>query len=271
MSLTLKLRSPLTTTLWLAITPQSLAGKSTAEIAKFKLQYGNGATTLGELFTIGGDTKDERLNLSGDLTLANSLGSGMTGGEITVNGPVGHHTGEQMRGGTLRISGSAGDWLGAEMRDGTIRVDSAGRWVGAALPGSTRGMAGGTILIAGSVGHDLGWRMRRGLIAVAGSAGDFVGQQMLAGTILVLGSVGAHPGAGMRRGTLLLPGVSEAQLLPTFLRGNRDRPQFVGLIARELSRQLKTSALSRLGQKDWTMYHGDSLSLGRGEILIFAT
>jgi formylmethanofuran dehydrogenase subunit C len=270
MSLILKLRTPLQTTLWLPHGPQTLAGLTAKEIAQSPLQYGNQAAPLGDLFTVDGSAADGRLEIAGDLTLACGLATGMTAGEVVVRGSVGHHVGEQIRGGYVRIEGDAGDWLGAEMRGGVIDVQgSAGRSVGAALPGSGRGMTGGEILVRGSVGHDLGWRMRRGLIAVAGDVGEFAGQEMLAGTILALGKIGAHPGAGMRRGTLLLPQVAEAELLPTFTRGALELPTFVRLIVNHLRREREFDAATLLSGA-LQAYHGDMLALGRGEIFVAA-
>lgn len=92
---------------------------------------------------------------------------------------------------------------------------------------------------------------------------------MIAGTILIGGACGPSLCAGMRRGTMILTGnASElADHLPlTFVRGSRANPSFVRL----LSAHLEQSGFDHA--RDWidsefTIYHGDWLSLGKAEIL----
>ena len=59
------------------------------------------------------------------------------------------------------------------MHGGLIHVaGNAGHRIGAAYPGSKKGMTDGTILIGGDVGSEAGASMRRGTLVVGGSCGD---------------------------------------------------------------------------------------------------
>ncbi len=90
---------------------------------------------------------------------------------------------------------------------------------------------------------------------------------MIAGTILVFGTCGRPPGAGMRRGTIGLFGPSPTRLLPTFRRAGRFRPLFLRLLLRELDR-LGFAAHRGLSDEELTLYHGDLVGLGKGEVWI---
>lgn len=251
-----------------AVTPQKLREISLAEIERLEIRQGNRPIALGELFRVSGDPSDGRIDLEGDLSGVHEIGHAMSGGDIHVHGPAGRHVGSEMTGGTIRIEGDAGDWVGCEMKGGLIRVDgSAGHHVGGAYAGSRRGMTDGTILIGGNAGDRAGGSMRRGLVVIGGSCGDEAGFDMIAGTIMVFASCGAHPGAGMRRGTLGLFGPDPPRLLPTFRPADRFRPLFLRLIARELER-LEMPCHRGLSDEELTLYHGDLVALGKGEVWI---
>jgi formylmethanofuran dehydrogenase subunit C len=184
-----------------------------------------------------------------------------------VAGNAGRHVGSEMTGGTILVEGDAGDWVGGEMHGGLIDVRGrAGHLIGSAYRGSRRGMTGGTILVRGETGNEIGHTMRRGLLAVGGS-GDFVGLNMIAGTVLVFGPCGIRPGAGMRRGTIGLLGGNPPKLLPSFRAGGRDQLLVLQLLFRELVR-LGYPVPEELMRCDYRMYHGDLVTIGRGEILI---
>jgi formylmethanofuran dehydrogenase subunit C len=154
------------------------------------------------------------------------------------------------------------------MRGGKIVVrGNAGHLVGSAYRGSARGMAGGTLLVHGNVGNEIGCRMRRGLLAVAGQAGDMIGFNMGAGSIFVYGECGARHGAGMRRGTIGLFGNHPAPLLPTFRRACQGRFEFLALLDRGLRRH-EFPAPREVGHMKATLFSGDLLEGGRGEILL---
>jgi formylmethanofuran dehydrogenase subunit C len=108
--------------------------------------------------------------------------------------------------------------------------------------------------------------MRRGLIAIGGAAGDMIGFNMIAGTVVVFGECGIRPGAGMRRGTLALLGPNPPQLLPSFRYATTYQPQTIKLMLRELKGKgfVMDEALMR---SEFDLYHGDFVSLGKGEIL----
>jgi formylmethanofuran dehydrogenase subunit C len=250
------------------LTPDWACDKSVAEIERFEIFHGNRKLPLAEMFAVSGDASDKRFDFEGNLAGVHWIGAHLASGEIHIHGPAGRHLGSGMRGGDIHVAGNAGDWLGAEMHGGFIHVrGNAKHLVGAAYRGSAKGMTGGTIIVRGSAGDEVGHTMRRGLVAIGGSAGDMLGFNMIAGTVLVLGECGLRPGAGMRRGTIGLFGENPPPLLPTFRYGSTFEPQFV----RHLLLGLRTRGLEvadDLLAGEFDLYHGDLVSLGRGEILL---
>ncbi len=247
--------------------PSAVCGRTLSEIARWPVFCGNRQVPLAELFHVAGDPSDQRIEWCGDLSGVHGIGAGMDGGQMHVAGPAGRHAGSEMTAGTLVIDGDAGDWLGAHLHGGLIVVKGrAGHLVGAAYRGSPRGMTGGTILVYGPAGNEIGRAMRRGII-VTGGAGDAVGFGLLAGTILVFGPCGIRPGAEMRRGTIGLFGRELPSLLPTFRYGCRYGPSFLAVLARHLG-ALGYSAAEALASQPVHLYHGDLVSLGRGEVLL---
>lgn len=241
--------------------------KSISEIERFEIFHGNCKIPLAEMFRVSGDASDGEMDFEGDLSGVHWAGAHMTSGTVRVHGAVGRHAGSQMRGGRLVVEGNAGGWTGAEMRGGLIHVKgNAGHLTGAAYRGSSKGMTGGTILVNGSAGNEIGLTMRRGLIAVGGTAGDMAGFNMIAGTIAVFGQCGIRPGAGMRRGTLALLGASPPQLLPSFRYATVCRPQVMKLMLRVLINS-GFAVDDALLDSEYDLYHGDMVSLGRGEVL----
>lgn len=252
------------------LTPDALAQRSLAEIERLPIQYGNRQVPLAELFDVSGSAADGELHLEGDLRSVHGVGAQMTAGTIRIEGDAGRHLGSQMRGGEIHVAGSAGDWVGAEMRGGLIHVrGDAGNQVGGAYPGSRRGMNGGTILIGGRAGDELGHTMRRGTVAVGGDVGDGTGFNMIAGSIYVFGRCSVQPGAGMRRGTIGLFGPERPTLLPTFRQASTYQPSFLRFALLELRRPGFDVPEPLLARRI-TLYHGDFLALGRGEILVAA-
>jgi formylmethanofuran dehydrogenase subunit C len=249
--------------------PEWTQSRGLTEIGKFPVFCGSERIPLGELFTVEGNPADARIEFVGDLSKVHGIGAAMTSGSISVEGDVGCQAGAEMSGGQLEIRGAAGDWVGCQMRGGRIHVHgSVADHAAAGYPGSRRGMTGGELLIDGTAGDGLGQRMRRGLVAVRGSAGEDLGAGLIAGTIVVGGSCGRRPGVEMRRGTIALLG-PEPELPPTFVRANRLRPQFMGLLFVHL-RQAGLEIQNESSPSDYVLYHGDLLALGRGEILVRA-
>lgn len=248
-------------------TPDWACDKSLADIEQFPIFHGNRKIPLAEMFSVTGDASDKRFELEGNLSGVHWIGAHMASGQIHINGPAGRHVGSDMQGGEIDVEGDANGWVGSEMHRGFIHVKgNAGHLVGAAYRGSVKGMTGGTIFVDGNAGNEIGLTMRRGMIAIGGSAGDMLGFNMIAGTVLVFGECGIRPGAGMRRGTLGLFGPNPPQLLPSFRYGSTYQPQVVRLMLRAIENkgfQIDTSLLDA----EFDLYHGDLVSVGRGEIL----
>jgi formylmethanofuran dehydrogenase subunit C len=267
MPLTLRLRQTTPVPIEVeGIVPDRLRDKSVAEIEKITIYHGNRELALAEFFRVSGDLSDARIDFEGDLAGVHSIGYGMNAGEVRVHGSAGRHVGALMGGGRITIDGDAGDYAGCEMRGGLIHVaGSAANRIGAAYPGSKKGMTDGTILIGGDVGGEVGASMRRGTVVVGGSCADAPGFNMIAGSILVFGSCGVRPGAGMRRGTIGLLGTKPPTLLPTFRPAGRFRPLFLRLLFRELT-LLGFPIDAGLIDAELFLSHGDLVELGKGEI-----
>ncbi|MEX2112573.1 MAG: formylmethanofuran dehydrogenase subunit C [Pirellulales bacterium] len=247
--------------------PHAVRAMSLPEIERLEFVHGNEKRPLADFFAVAGNPGDNRIELEGKLAGVHWIGAKLSDGAIHVAGDVGRHAGSEMSGGQIHIDGDAGDWAGGEMHGGLIHIRGrAGDHLGAAYRGSKRGMTGGTILVEGAAGHEIGHTMRRGLLAVGG-CGDFAGINMIAGTILVFGPAGIRPAAGMRRGTLGLFGSNPPTLLPTFRAGSRAKPLVLELLFREL-RALGYPVHERLSTSDYRTYHGDLVTVGRGEILV---
>ena len=248
-------------------TPDWACDKSLSEIEQFEIFHGNRKLPLAEMFTVTGDASDKRFDFEGNLSGVHRIGAHMSSGEIHVHGSAGRHVGSDMRGGKIIVHGDTNGWVGTEMHRGLIHIKgNAGHLVGAAYRGSVKGMTGGTILVDGNAGDEIGLTMRRGLIAIKGRAGDMLGFKMIAGTVLVFGECGMRPGAGMRRGTLGLFGPNPPQLLPSFRYACTYQPQVMRLILRMLhSHNFEVD--DSLYASDFDLYHGDLVSIGRGEIL----
>jgi formylmethanofuran dehydrogenase subunit C len=250
------------------IRPDVVCELAPGDIERLPIFHGNQKLPLAEFFRVEGDAADRRIEFEGDLSGVHWIGAKMTAGTIRVAGNAGRHVGSDMRGGQIHVEGNAGDWVGGEMHGGLIRVSGrAGHLIGAAYRGSRKGMTGGTILVVGDAGNEIGHSMRRGLVAVGGSAGDLAGFNMLAGSVLVFGSCGIRPGAGMRRGTIGLFGADVPELLPTFTRACRFRPEAIELVFASLKR-LAFVVPEAMRSCLFELYHGDMLEGGRGEVLI---
>jgi formylmethanofuran dehydrogenase subunit C len=121
--------------------------------------------------------------------------------------------------------------------------------------------------VDGSVGNEVGLTLRRGLVAVGGNCGDFVGANMIAGTVLVFGQSGNRPAAGMRRGTVGLLGGNPPALLVTFRRSCTCQPLFLRVMLKQLQ-SLGLAVPEECWDARYGLYHGDRVTVGRGEILI---
>jgi formylmethanofuran dehydrogenase subunit C len=250
------------------LTPDWACDKSLGIIERFEVFHGNCKLPLAEMFAVSGDAGDKRFEFEGNLAGVHWIGAHMQSGQIHIHGRAGRHLGSEMEGGEIIVDGDAGGWVGAEMHGGFIHVrGSAGHLVGAAYRGSRKGMTGGTLLIDGDAGNEVGHTMRRGTIAIGGTAGDMLGFNMIAGTVLVFGKCGIRPGAGMRRGTIALFGPNPPTLLPTFRYGSTFQPLAMRLLLRNL-RGKDFAIDDALFTTNLTLYHGDVVALGKGEIFL---
>jgi formylmethanofuran dehydrogenase subunit C len=248
-------------------TPDWACDKSISEIERFEIFHGNCKIPLAEMFQVTGDASDKCFEFEGNLAGVHWIGAHMSSGTVRVLGPAGRHVGSQMRGGEIVVEAGAGGWVGAEMHRGLIRIKgNAGHLTGAAYRGSSKGMTGGTILVSGNAGNEIGLTMRRGLVVIGGSTGDMVGFNMIAGTVVVFGECGIRPGAGMRRGTLALLGSNPPQVLPSFRYASTYRPMSIKILLKMI-RQYDFEFDESLVQSEFDLYHGDLVSVGRGEIL----
>jgi len=254
------------------LTPESLVGKSAVRIAKQKIWLGRRQVEVGELFSVSGSSVSFRDGdtcvFQGDLESVHGIGTGMTRGQIVVEGSVGRRVGHRMSGGEIKVCGDVSDFAGMAMSGGLIRIEgNAGDGLGSSESGSKFGMNRGTILVGGNAGRGVGQAMRRGTIAVAGDAGRLCGWEMLAGSILVFGKCDRDYGAGMIRGSIVLAGSVSIPPPPIFSRGGR----YSGNLLRLLSNWLLNLDFQPAETlKDWEgqMFHGDCLRGGRGELIL---
>jgi formylmethanofuran dehydrogenase subunit C len=248
------------------LSPDALAGKTSAEARALPVFLGKRKLRLDELFDLDGDSGDD-LELRGDLSRVKWVGKGMTRGTIRVMGNVGMHVGAYMRGGTIDVHGNADDWVGGEMTGGLIRVrGNTGGQVGAAYRGSVSGMNRGTILVEGSAGIEVGMRMKRGLIVVRGPVRDFAGLQMKGGSMVLMGGAEIRTGAWMVRGTIVC--LKPVRLLPTFAPCCTYDPTFLPVYARHLG---TLGVNLPVGPKGGTYqrFMGDAAVPGKGEVLFW--
>ncbi len=268
MVLDLKLRTQLDIPLEAGIiSPDRLAGLTESEIARVPLIHGNRKKSLGDFFDISG-TCDGEIRLVGDFTKVKSVGSGMTGGRIIIEGNSGMHLGCAMSGGEIAVEGDAGDWTGAEMSGGRIVIKgNAGHMVGGAYRGGHMGLQGGEIIVHGNTGNEAGNSMRNGLIVIMGNSGDFTGANMFSGTIIVFGELGIRTGASMKRGSII--SMRHADLLPTFTYSCFYHPSFLRLYLRRL-RDMGISIDDAQIEGGYHRWCGDSMELNRGEVLLFS-
>ncbi len=240
-----------------SITPNVFVGKSDDEIAQLLLWKGNRKVPIKELFTVEGSANESinkiAIRIEGDLSNVNRVGSGMTEGEILIEGNAGMHLGLEMQGGKITVNGSTGSWLGASMQGGTIEVEgNTGDYVGAPYRGSIKGMKGGTIVVHGNAGTEVGSYLRNGFIEIKGSVGQFVGIHQKKGTIFIGGDVGSRAGAFMTGGKIIVGGHIES-LLPTFTIDSLKK---------------KAKIKERVIEEPFYLFVGDRAEHGKGKLYV---
>lgn len=257
------------------LTPTAVAGLDASAIERLPIQQGRHTLALAEFFdvrataapsTSSGDNSP-RLVLQGDLNRVDHVGLGMTGGELIVEGNVGHHLGTAQTSGSIEVHGSAGDLAGAERSGGSLTVHgNVADYAGGALPGSMDGMRGGVFIVHGRAGDRAGDRMRRGSLIVLGDAGDFAASRMVAGTLVVGGKLGAHPAYRMRRGTLICAG-GAPDLGAGHVAVPGDCSVFWQLLTRDIARLAgPDSGLADLPGRRYSRRAGDLAVDGKGEV-----
>jgi formylmethanofuran dehydrogenase subunit C len=247
--------------------PATILGLSKSRITKLPLAVGNRPVSLGDVCTVGVSARSgDELVFEGATSRLTHAGEGMDGGRLVIAGDAGSAAGAGMAAGEIEILGSAGDCLGQGMQGGLIRVHgSVGDWCGAARPGYAQGMSGGILLVGRNAGRETGAGMRRGMIFVAGNAGECAGARMLAGSLFVGGKVGPGAGLGMRRGSLVAGRLQ--RLLPGFLPAGPADDEWLRIYYQFLEKLGISMPPSWLGS-GLRRFTGDSLALGKGELLI---
>ena len=250
------------------VTADRLAALSAGEIAALPIRAGGRAVALGELFDVRGEQSD-RVRVEGSLARVDGLGAGMQGGEMLVDGDVGHRAGAGMTGGWLDVRGHAGDEAGLAMAGGAVRITgNAGHRCGAAAAGAAKGMSGGELVIAGSVGDEVGARARRGLIVVGGDTGEQSARAMIAGTLVVIGRTGARAGRGSKRGSIVA--IGGIDIPPTYQYACTFQPPHLRLTLTYLYRRYGLAVDGAVLDGRYRRYCGDAGDIGKGEILVLA-
>ncbi len=256
------------------ISPDAVAGKTLKEVRALTVYVGNTERTLGDFFKVSGKTaektSEQLIVVDGEVPDVKYIGSGMTAGQVLVEGCVGMHVGAQMEGGELVVTGSASDWAGAEMKGGLLRIHGdAGNQLGAAYRGSPEGMTGGCIVVGGNVGVEAGAFIRRGMIVIQGDVGPFLGVHMNGGEIFVFGRAARRLGAEAKGNGGFIACLGEVEaLLPTYVHDTTYRPDFMKLYLRQIRDQLRIAEAGEYLDTSFGRYRGDLAVGGTGEILV---
>jgi formylmethanofuran dehydrogenase subunit C len=248
------------------LTPDTLAGKSVAEIGAIELQSGKLKLRADAVFDIAGDDAAELVFMNSCDKL-DYIGSAMQSGRIVVHGDAGWYLGFQKKSGDIVLHGNAGGFAASGMSGGTLHIHgNVGDYLASAIPGDRKGMKGGLVIVTGNAGDRVGDQMRRGIVLIEGSVGAYCASRMLAGTIGVMGSVGDYIGYGMRRGTLLL--FSQPKLHATLQDCGTHTLPFLKLMFKSF-RDLP-SKFAHIDKNRVQRYAGDLANDGKGEILIIS-
>jgi len=193
------------------VNPDVLAGKNAGEIAKLPAYQGREMSTLGDYFTIAGESgataADTKIVVNGDCTKMKYLGAKMTAGEMVVNSACDMYTGSWMKGGKLTINGDVHSFCGLAMAGGEFTINgNAGNYLGAAYRGDWRGMSGGVLRVKGNAGSDVASFMIGGTLIVEGNVDIHLGTHMEGGTIILKGNANRRVGGQLVKGTIYVFG-----------------------------------------------------------------
>ena len=210
------------------VIPSQLRLLSLGEIEQLPIQVDCLTQKLGEWFKVSGDAARMELTIAGDCGCCDSIGDGLAGGVLRVEGDAGDQLGHRMKAGELAVSGNVGHYCASQMRGGMIKIaGNASDYAGGAGSAERQGMRGGLLIIHGNVGKFAGHRMRRGMMILHGSVDSGLAMRMIAGSIICCSEVRPEIGCGMRRGTIVL--------LHERLNQLNDLPGFTKLEESELS------------------------------------
>ena len=247
------------------LTPQNLAFRTMADVARIDLRTTRISVCVGDVFRIrAGDAA--AIVIEGGAARFDRVGMAMTDGSLQVEGEVGAQAGRLMSGGRLTVRGDAGPFAASGMKGGLLEIEGdAGERLGGPLSGETVGMSGGIVHVRGGAGSRAGDRLRRGAILIEGCAGAYAGSRMIAGTLIIGGEAGDLPGYLMDRGTILL-GRGATMMSPTFA----DCGEHDLVAARLLGNYVSgfSERLAALLRKPLRRMAGDLAALGKGEILL---
>ncbi|HUH79325.1 MAG TPA: formylmethanofuran dehydrogenase subunit C [Methanoregula sp.] len=193
------------------VNPDVLAGKNAGDIAKLPAYQGREMSTLGDYFTIAGESgataADTKIVVNGDCTKMKYLGAKMTAGEMVVNSACDMYTGSWMKGGKLTINGDVHSFCGLAMAGGEFTINgNAGNYLGAAYRGDWRGMSGGVLRVKGNAGSDVASFMIGGTLIVEGNVDIHLGTHMEGGTIILKGNANRRVGGQLVKGTIYVFG-----------------------------------------------------------------
>ena len=248
------------------LTPDSLAGKSAAEIGAVELQAGKIKLRADEVFDISGDETAE-LVFKNSCDKLDYIGSAMQSGRIVIEGDAGWYLGFQKKGGDIVLHGNAGGFAASGMSGGTLHIHgNVGDYLASAIPGDRKGMKGGLVIVTGNAGDRVGDQMRRGIVLIEGNVGAYCASRMLAGTIGVMGSTGDYLGYSMRRGTLLL--LNQPKLHATIQDCGTHTLPFLKLMFKSFSGL--PSKFAQINKNRVQRYAGDLANDGKGEILVIS-
>jgi formylmethanofuran dehydrogenase subunit C len=144
------------------LTPDRVAGLSTAAITALPLHTTRHGVTVGDMFQVHpGDPAE--IVIEGGSERFDRVGEAMRTGVLRVQGDVGQQAGRLMAGGRLVIQGNAGGWAASGLRGGMVEITGdAGAFLGGPLAGERTGMRGGVALVRGSAGMRAADRLRAG-------------------------------------------------------------------------------------------------------------
>lgn len=231
------------------IAADRLAALGEREISALPVRHDGRAGVLGDFFDVRGE-RTARVRVVGSLDGADGIGTGMTSGELVIEGNVGRDLGLAMSGGTVDVHGNAG-------------VNAGG-----APPGAARGVMGGELIVRGSVEGCAAAGMRRGLMVVTGDAGPGAGRGMIAGTIVAFGNIAVGAGRFLKRGSIV--GFRDMERPATYRYACTYRPPHLQVLFLYLRRHYGLPVAEAHVTGRYHRYSGDLAELGRGEILQWA-